>query len=83
MSGKSYFGPVQECGKKVHKQKLLLLCIVNEAYIFNKQHSNVNAGISRFSDVNPTNTFIAGACGADSVSVHHVSHVILNYKNIP
>ena len=70
MPGIKDFITVKEQGKKVQKQKRLLLCNLNEAYnLFKECHPTEKVGISKFCELRPRNVITAGASGTHSICV--------------
>jgi hypothetical protein len=64
MSGKRDFASVKEHGKRVYKQKQLLLCNLNEAYsLFKQQYPNVKVEFSKLCEIRSIVT-TAGVRGA-------------------
>ena len=70
MPGKKDFISVKEDGRKVHKQKRLLLCNLNEAYTLFKEHyPNVKIGISKFCELRPKHIVTVSSSGTHTVCV--------------
>ena len=57
-------------GKRVHRQKRLLLCNLREAYNeFKVHHDGLKVGFSKFAQLRPRECIIAGGSGTHSVCV--------------
>ena len=57
-------------GKKVHKQKQLLLCNLNELYAaFKEKHPNSKIGFSKFCSLQPKWCVTVSASGTRSICV--------------
>ncbi|KAK3933277.1 RNA-splicing ligase RtcB-like protein [Frankliniella fusca] len=69
MPGQRDYKSVIENGKRVHKQKRLLLCTVNELYaLFCSKHPDL-VSFSKFASLRPPECVSAGASGTHSVCV--------------
>jgi hypothetical protein len=71
MSGKKKITiSIKVSGVKIHEQKILLLCNLEELYShFKNSHPGVTVGFSKFATLYPRNCIMAGASGTHSVCV--------------
>ncbi len=70
MPGSKDYKSVKEGGRRVQKQKRLILMNLNEAYcLFKIRYSNLKIGISKFCELRPEEFITVGSKGTHSVCV--------------
>lgn len=67
---KNYVSVREESGRKIHRQKRLILCNLKELYeSFKKEMNDAQVGFSTFASLRPQHCILAAASGTHSVYV--------------
>lgn len=70
MPGKNDYVSVKINDRKIHMQKRLILCNLNELYsIFKTKYPNVKIGLSKFAEFRPKYCVLAGSSGTHTVCI--------------
>ncbi|KAE8740407.1 hypothetical protein FOCC_FOCC014086 [Frankliniella occidentalis] len=69
MPGSKDYVSVIENGKRVHKQKRLVLCELKELHRLFKEETQIQISFSKFASLRPKHCVLAGAAGTQSVCV--------------